>query len=315
VIGAYLGWRRRRRTAHEARAMIHETARILGNFRHRVTPEVAREVRSAVEVVQGALRSGDADAVFEATQQLDDKVGRHLSFGRKSRLREYLESIAIAVGLALLLRAFVVEAFKIPSGSMLPTLQIGDHLFVNKYLYGLRVPLTKLKFLELREPHRGEVIVFIYPKDEDKDFIKRIVGVPGDTVEVRQSRLFINGQAVHREAIAGPCRYEEVEEGTGIRSERRCEQFWEELGDARYLTYYDPAATAAAYRRGDFPPKRIGPHQVFVMGDNRDNSSDSRVWGTVPYDNIKGKALFIWLSLGGDDFLGVRWNRMFRPVR
>ena len=307
MIGWYLRGRARRRQAREARLLIREAGRILGRYRHRVQPEVVREVRGSIEELQAALRARDAEATVTATQNLDEKVARYLSFGRKSRPREYIESVSIAVGLALLLRAFVVEAFKIPSGSMLPTLEVGDHLFVNKYLYGLRVPLTNLKFLELREPRRGEVIVFIYPREEDKDFIKRIVAVPGDTVEVRARQLYINGQPVPHQPIAGPCQYRDVQEETSIWSQKGCEQFWEELGGFRYRTIYDPGRY-----RSNYPITRVPGKSVFVMGDNRDNSHDSRYWGFVPYDHIKGKALFIWLSYGGPD--GFRWNRLFRPV-
>ena len=308
MIGAYLSWRSRRRQAHEARQLIREAGRILGRFHHRVTPEVAREVRGSVEDLLRSLRDGKEEAIAAATQQLDDRVARHLSFGRKSRPREYVESIGVAVGLALLLRAFVVEAFKIPSGSMLPTLEIGDHLFVNKYIYGLRVPLTNLKFLEFREPRRGEVIVFVYPREEDKDFIKRIVGIAGDTVEVRQMQVFVNGRPIPRHPVPGPCRYKDVQEGTGVWSEKRCVEYWEELDGIRYHTIHEPGGGF----RPNFPLTHVGPHSAFVMGDNRDNSHDSRYWGTVPYDHIKGKALFVWLSLGGPD--GVRWKRFGHPV-
>ena len=308
MIAWYLRGRARRRLVNDARLLIREAGRILGRHQHRVQPEVAREVRASIEELQQELRAGADDAVGAATQSLDDKVARYLSFGRKSRPREYVESVGVAVGLALLLRAFVVEAFKIPSGSMLPTLEVGDHLFVNKYLYGLRVPWTNLKFLELREPRRGEVIVFVYPVEKDKDFIKRIVGVGGDTVEVRSRRLFVNGQPVPRRPIPGPCLYRDVQEGTSIWKERRCEQFFEELGGFRYRTIYDPGG---GYRQ-NFPPTHVPENTVFVMGDNRDNSHDSRFWGTVPTDHIKGKALFIWLSWGGPST--VRWNRFFQPV-
>jgi signal peptidase I len=308
MIAAVLSWRRRRRRVREAHQLIREVGRVLRRFEHRVPPEVAREVRASVEKLLGRLRDGSEDAIATATAELDDKVGRHLSFGRKSRPREYVESIGVAVGLALLLRAFVVEAFKIPSGSMLPTLQIGDHLFVNKYLYGLRVPLTHRKFLEFREPRRGEVVVFIYPREEDKDFIKRIVGVAGDLIEVRQRQLFVNGRPIPRSPVAGPCHYSDVQEGTGVWSEHRCVEYLEELDGVRYRTIYDP--TIGHYP--NTPPTRVPPRSVFVMGDNRDNSHDSRFWGPVPLDHIKGKAMFIWLSLGGPS--QVRWDRFGRGV-
>jgi len=307
MIEWYLARRRRRRLAREARLLIRETGRILGRHRHRVSQQTAREMRGAIEDLQSALGAGSEEAIVTATHALDDKLARHLSFGRKSRPREYVESIGVAVLLALLLRAFVVEAFKIPSGSMLPTLEIGDHLFVNKYLYGLRVPLTNFKLMELREPRPGEIVVFVYPREKDKDFIKRIVAVGGDTVEVRQTRLIVNGKPVPREPIPGPCTYYDLHEFTSQRVERGCEEFWEELGGFRYRTIYN----RGEYHR-NFAPTRVPENRVFVMGDNRDNSHDSRFWGTVPYELIKGKALFIWLSYGGVE--GIRWRRFFKSV-
>jgi signal peptidase I len=292
----------------EGRLLIRDVGRMLRRYEHRLSPDVARDVRQTVEDLLAALPSGSAEAILHATRHLDDKVAKHLSFGRKSRPREYVESIGVAVGLALLLRAFVVEAFKIPSGSMLPTLQVGDHLFVNKYLYGLRVPMTNHKFLEFREPRRGEVIVFVYPKEQDKDFIKRIVGVAGDTVEVRDRQLYVNGRAVPRQRVEGPCQYWDVMEGTTMGSFQRCEDYVEELDGVRYHTIYEPGM---GFR--SFPPTRVPERSVFVMGDNRDNSSDSRIWGAVPLDHIKGKAMIIWLSLKGSG-LDVRWDRFGQVV-
>ena len=115
---------------------------------------------------------------------------------KKGIIREYVEAIVVAVLIALCLRSFVIEAFKIPSGSMIPTLKIGDHIFVNKFIYGLRIPYTKIRFFQFRTPKRGEVIVFIFPNDNSKDYIKRVVGTPGDTLEMKQGTLFINGEPV-----------------------------------------------------------------------------------------------------------------------
>jgi signal peptidase I len=213
----------------------------------------------------------------QVTPRTAAKVARPLA---KSNARETVEAIAVAVLLALVIRTFVVQAFKIPSGSMLPTLQIGDHLLVNKFLYGprLEIPFTQIslgRLPGLRAPRRGDVIVFVNPKDPSQDFIKRVVAVAGETVEMRQRQLYVNGQVVA-----------------------------------------DPFAT---YRLGGVPnSQRYGPYvvpegAVFAMGDNRDESSDSRVWGPVPLENVKGLAVIIYWSWDHARHW-LRWERLGRLV-
>src|SRR5262249_24079637 len=155
--------------------------------------------------------------------------------------REYVESIAIAVLIALFLRSFVVEAFKIPSGSMIPTLQVGDHIFVNKFIYGVRVPWTNIKVgMGIRKPKRGEVIVFKFPKDQEKDFIKRIVAVEGDTVEIRDNVVWVNGQPTERvHDTQARCEYEDYAEETGRWDHRRCDAWRETMGEHTYQTIFD----------------------------------------------------------------------------
>jgi signal peptidase I len=197
----------------------------------------------------------------------------------KSTFREYVEALAVALALALFIRTFFVQAFKIPSGSMLPTLQIGDHLLVNKLLYGLRIPVVGTRLLSFFPPERKDIIVFVYPEDRDKDFIKRIVGVPGDVIEVRQKQLFRNGKPV----------------------------------DKTEEPYVQHTAPLEPGLRDNFGPVTVPAGQVFVMGDNRDHSLDSRFWGFVPYENIKGKAFIIYWSWDGED-TWVRWSRIGRLV-
>jgi signal peptidase I len=198
----------------------------------------------------------------------------------KSNARETIEAIVVALLLALVIRTFVVQAFKIPSGSMLPTLQIGDHLLVSKFVYGprLEIPFTQVslgRLPGLRSPERGDVIVFVYPKNPSQDFIKRVVAVAGETVEVRDKRLHVNGAPVP-----------------------------------------DPFAT---YRLGGignsqrFGPLLVPEGTVFVMGDNRDESLDSRVWGPVPLENVKGLAFIIYWSWDRERSWW-RWERLGRLV-
>jgi signal peptidase I len=306
-------WRKRRRASREAKHLIKEARRILRKHKHRIKGDVAEEVKRAIDALEEARGLKRYGQLRDRLEKLDDLVEKHLAFGRKSALREYTESIGIAVLVALLLRAFVVEAFKIPSGSMIPTLKVGDHLFVNKFIYGLRIPFTNRKIVDFEDPRRGEVIVFVYPKqddkEEDKDFIKRIVAVGGDTVAIRDNVIVVNGKPVLRQRLPGKCSYipDKDEEG-GPRDRRECVSYLEEAGGIRYQVNQD----VDGYVQRDFPPRKVPEGHVFVMGDNRDNSHDSRFWGFVPHENIKGRAIIIWWSYGDPD--GIRWRRFFQWV-
>ena len=203
---------------------------------------------------------------------------------QKSQVREYAEALLVALLLALVIRTFVVQAFKIPSGSMLPTLQIGDHILVNKFLYGprLEIPLTQISLGQLpgiRKPKPGDVVVFIWPKDRTKDFIKRVVATEGQTIEVRDRHVFIDGKP------------------------------W----DDSHATWMMQQRAGPAGAGDNYGPYTVPKDHVFVMGDNRDQSYDSRFWGPVPLADIKGQALVIYWSWdGGDRWL--RWDRLGRLV-
>jgi len=194
----------------------------------------------------------------------------------KSIAREWAEAIIVALLLALFIRTFFVQAFKIPSGSMLPTLQIGDHLLVNKLLYGIRVPIVGKRYFDFFAPERGDIIVFVFPEDPAKDFIKRVVGIPGDVLEIREKKLFRNGQMV-------------------------------DDGDEPYAQYLDQSQNKVP--RDNWGPETVPEGNVFVLGDNRDRSYDSRFWGFVPFENIKGKAVVIYWSWDGEE-TWVRFNRI-----
>jgi signal peptidase I len=320
---SYTTWRKHRRGLKEAKALLREARRGLRRYSHRLTTKQALAVREAIDKLSQTVIERDYEKMAQALNALDKKLDEHLSFARKSTLREYAESIAVAVLIALFLRAFVVEAFKIPSGSMIPTLQVGDHIFVNKFIYGIRIPWTNIKFgTEYRKPRRGEVIVFIYPREPDKDFIKRIVAVEGDTVEVRDHQVIVNGEPVVRGRV-GDCRYTDFEEPIGRWEQRLCDEWAETLPDgSHYQTIYDRGTEMRTPPH--WPPVKVPPGSVFVMGDNRDNSHDSRFWGTVPFELIKGKAMVIWLSMGepGESdnrvlsfFQSIRYGRMFHFIR
>ncbi|MBN1828546.1 MAG: signal peptidase I [Deltaproteobacteria bacterium] len=204
-----------------------------------------------------------------------------MSIKKKSAIREYAEAIIIAIIIALFIRAFIVQAFKIPSGSMKSTLLIGDHLLVNKFIYGIKLPFLRKTIIPVSEPERGDVIVFIYPLDRSKDFIKRVIALPGDTVEIRNKNIFINGK--------------EYKDSVG--------------------SYTDPHIfPASAQPRDNFGPATVPKDHVFVMGDNRDHSYDSRFWGFVPYKDLLGKAFIIYWSWNGESH-GLRWSRLGQIIR
>jgi signal peptidase I len=237
---------------------------------------------------------------------------------KKSTAREYAEALITAVLVAMFIRAFFIEAFKIPSGSMLPTLSIGDHIFVNKFIYGLRIPFTTYQFIEFSEPNRGDVIVFVYPMDKSKDFIKRVVGVPGDHIKIEGEGVSINGNKLEARRLdvsefPGDIRRLVVKNGTTqsipfVRGWSDFGFFEENLDGVEHLAQYEKHLERERFEIV------VPPGQYFVMGDNRDNSSDSREWGFVPQDYIKGKAMFVWLPLDKDHG-GIRWHEFGRWIR
>ncbi len=223
---------------------------------------------------------------------------------KKGGWRDTFEALVTALLIAFFIRSFVFEAFKIPSGSMIPTLMIGDHLFVNKFIYGLRVPFTKIKIVTFRQPQRGEAIVFMYPLDESKDFIKRVVGLPGDRIRLEGDAVWINGVPLARKPVT-------VTIGKDVSNFPGAEDydfFIEKTGETSHFVQFD---RAESYWKDDF---EVPAGHLFVMGDNRDNSSDSREWGFVPLENVKGKAMIIWLSIDFDHKT-LRWDRFGKVIR
>ena len=234
---------------------------------------------------------------------------------------EQVRVIPIAVAVALLLRTFVVEPFKIPSGSMIPTLAIGDHIFVNKLSYGLWIPFSQKKLRFGAGPQRGDVIVFINPTDRSRDMIKRVIGLPGDVIMVKNNALYINQKPI-AQLKKRPFTYKDRDDEKSPWSQQQAVLYQEKLAGRTYNTLRHPDspsplkdwnATLDARRINRPWGPQVKPGFVFVMGDNRDRSSDSRDWGLVPIKNIKGRAVLIWLSYGGGE--GFQWNRIFTPIR
>jgi signal peptidase I len=312
----------------DAQALLDEAQRILRERSRAIARELTTTEREAVTSSLAALESSmladrfDLQA-FEAALSLADRaVGEHLGRWRKGELREYAESIGIAVAVALILRAFVIEAFKIPSGSMIPTLMVGDHIFVNKFAYGPLVPWTESRVFPRLPPRRGDVMVFKFPENKEQDFIKRTIVIPGDTLEVVDSRPVINGWLVPH-CYVGPFRYES----------HSADLYVEYLEDKSYLTLFENKPDDRACTRNDEcgiglgcrggvcglvkGPYKVAADEAWVMGDNRDNSHDSRSWrgglgGGVPFENIKGRAMFVWMSFGAGG--GVAQDRLFVDV-
>jgi len=235
------------------------------------------------------------------TESQQKQVVKHKSF-----YKEWIEPFLIAAVVALFIRQFVVEAFKIPSGSMIPTLDIGDHLLVNKFIYGPRMPFTDIRIFTWKEPKRGEIIVFKYPENESKNFIKRVVGLPGDKIEIKKGILFINDQPVQ---VIAQGVYKEKEQADGPSYYEKPRLLEEQLGIVKHNILY--LRDQSGY---DFAPKLVPAESVFVMGDNRDNSQDSRVWGFVKFEKILGRALIIYWSWDGGD-RWVRWERIGSLIR
>jgi signal peptidase I len=208
---------------------------------------------------------------------------------RKSTAREYFESICVAVILALFVRTFIVQALKIPTGSMENNLLIGDHLLVNKFVFAPTMTPLENMLLPIDPIRRGDIIVFKYPEEPERDFIKRVIGLPGETLELRSKRVFINGTMLDEPYV-------------------------------HYLVPPDEENGGGEFDvRVQYGPVTVPPGMYFMMGDNRDNSQDSRYWGFMPQEYIKGKALFVYFSFGEESGLsglvsGIRWNRIFHQI-
>ena len=251
--------------------------------------------------------------------------------GTVAAIVDQVVTLVIAVAIALAIRHFLVEPFRIPSGSMYPTLLVGDHLFVNKLAYGPRIPLTDVRLPGWREPERGDVIVFevarpggaqIVPVDRapagarTEDFVKRLVGLPGDRISWRRGQVFVNGEPLQ----LTPAEEDFVEEETG----QRFTMSWEDLGGCRHAVLDDPRPRDPRFERGTYV---VEPGRYFLMGDNRDNSNDSRGWGTVRLEELKGPAFILYWSwdVNGNmlSFFNPwnwwsadkRWERVFMRVK
>lgn len=241
-----------------------------------------------------------ADALVQRGAARDsDQVHKTL---KESTLVEYCKSFFPVILAVLLLRSFLVEPFRIPSNSMMPTLLTGDFILVNKYAYGIRLPVLNNKVLEMGEPERGDVVVFRYPKDPSVDYIKRVVGLPGDRVGYYNKIIYINSEPVGQ-VPAGVY----IGVGSGISMSGASER-QEQLGEVLHDILVMPRTPGL---EGEYV---VGEDEYFVMGDNRDNSNDSRYWGPVPESNLVGKAFRVWMNWDGANG-GVDWDRIGMKIK
>ena len=254
--------------------------------------------------------------VEEEEKSVDEKPEEG---GWLAETKEFVKAILWAFAIAIFLRSFVIEAYKIPSSSMLPTLEIGDHIFVNKFIYGFMIPGTTIKFAQWHHPQRGDVIVFKMPLDTSKDYIKRVVGLPGDVISTQGDDVFVNGVKITDTAKG---QIDIVDPGVSGCTPEAVDLYTEHLplvpGDPQsktvdHVIVHNPSGFGGHFAQSEWT---VPADHLFAMGDNRDNSADSRTGWTVPYSFVKGRAMFIWLSwdsCGGWSH-PVRWNRFGQGV-
>jgi len=254
--------------------------------------------------VAAPKRRKQAAGLSDGQPQMSDKK---LSEAQEKILREpilveYCRSLFPVILIVLVLRSFIVEPFRIPSGSMMPTLLVGDFILVNKFAYGIRLPVINTKIIRVEEPKRGDVVVFRYPKDPSTDYIKRVIGLPGDTITYSNKQLYINGKPMD---VKDQDVYQGVGAGVGM-SGARIEL--ENLEGVKHNILIDN------HRPGMNKEYVVPQGHYFVMGDNRDNSNDSRYWGTVPEENLVGRAFLVWMNWDSSNG-GVSWNRIGSSIK
>jgi signal peptidase I len=295
-----------RKLKKKGKSRLAEAEYLLKRARKALPQDVIKAIQESIQNTRTSLKGKDWQSLEQDLEKLENLIEEQLSAFQPNRYWETLKALLVAVAIALFIRWLFIEPFRIPSGSMVPTLLVGDQLMVNKLVYGPNIPFTTKKLFMPREPKRGDVIVFKYPHDISEDYIKRVVGLPGDRVLVADGNLFINGQKV--EKIYNDTVPYDVE---GCSFSQGCDVFTEQMGEASHPIYLCHRNHFGINYQSDSIPEG----QLFVMGDNRDTSRDSRDWGFVPFSHLKGKAMFIHLSLDPDHHYKPRWKRFFKWIK
>jgi signal peptidase I len=291
IANKILGGRQLRSLSMKAYELLDATLHIPHK---KISSEDLLEIKDQKIRLQEALQSKDAPAIQAALTKLEESLSRFTP-GTWQSMRELIVLIVFAFLLAVTLKIFIVEPFHIPSASMFPTLHVGDHIFVNKFIFGLRVPFTNSQiFSGWRSPKRGEVIVFAH--DEATDYIKRVVAIPGDVVDVTADEITLNGTRLAHEYL-GAFAWQELDEMTNAIEERHSNRFIETNGDQSYEVLYDDPPYIMPSRHFVVPPG-----EYMVLGDNRDHSFDSLDWGFVPLEKIQGRAMFVLGSMNRGSF-------------
>ena len=306
-------WYRKHKIRKSSQELLNSTKSILKANKNDISPDIRNIFNERLNNLEESLISGDLESIKSSYSSLKNFYDQNLSQYSKSKLRQNVEAIIIALCLALLIRTFIVQPFKIPSGSMIPTLLIGDHLLVNKFIYGTKIPFVNIRILPVEDVQRGDVVVFKFPGNDTVNkgvhYIKRAIGLPGDVIDIQGRDVFINGEKV-KQIYDG--NYEYFEQGTEISTDR----YIDTLSDNIFDVIYKKSSVNTTKGKTNFPITVPEGH-IFVLGDNRDNSYDSRFWGFVPVNNISGKAFLIHWSWNFDNesiFNKVRWERIFSSI-
>lgn len=312
-------WLRKSLAARDSRRLVRTVRSLLKKKRDLMAPREAEHAEARVLACEEALKKGSLHEMRTSRKALRLFFDNNLKSYDKSAVRKNVEAVAVAVVLALAVRAFVVQPFKIPSGSMLPTLLVGDHILINKFLYGTRIPFTNFVFFPFSEIERGDVVVFKLDEDASSDrslspaggvfYIKRAVGVAGDEIDMSGRNVLINGRPVSQ-VYSGDYAGERA---NGFSASDRYEQT---LSGKKFSVIYRKGQNSTTRGNSDFPLV-VPEGGIFVMGDNRDNSYDSRFWGFVPVESVYGKAFVIHWSWNLSDpelWEKIRWKRIFSPI-
>ncbi|MBI3561350.1 MAG: signal peptidase I [Gammaproteobacteria bacterium] len=251
-----------------------------------------RRLKLSVPATQAAATTTQTGATPDTASKVKEPI-----------IVEFSRFLFPVVIIVFIVRGFVVEPFKIPSESMLPTLEIGDFILVNRFAYGLRLPVFDYKLLDLGSPKRGDVIVFRFPRDPSVDYIKRVVGLPGDRIRYENKHIFINDQQVNYTLL-----------GTYIK-QPKYEEYAEKLGDVNHHILLLENSYSSRPFLAEGHEITVPPNQYFAMGDNRDNSSDGRVWGFVPDANLKGRAFLVWFSWAWEAGESPKWSRIGNTIK